>query len=381
MERSAKRKCIYQSSDGKWAVDTRYQKRRIRKRGFTTYTEAEQFLDASTSAHALSSEQVSLTLKDAAARYLLEKEKKGMPSAVTDAYLLIPIVKCLGSLTLEEITDDTASSFVSARQKAGIKNKSINNALSVVNSICKLAATRWRRPDKTSFLKSHVPLEMLVVDDQRPPRPISWKEQDTLLECLPEHAAETSLFILNTSVRQNVVCQLRWAWEIKVDIGGTKVSIFVVPRAYVKGRKMDRIIVCNSLAQEIIDRQRGRHEEFVFTHYRSLKEGSDKQPVYKPIGRLLNTAWENGRVRAGLDDLHVHDLRHTVGMRLRQAGISERTQDEILWHSNRSMSTHYAVAQIKEIYDALNLIAAPGRVGETINLLAVLRRAQIRRVA
>ena len=45
---------------------------------------------------------------------------------------------------------------------------------------------------------------------------------------------------------------------------------------------------------------------------------------------MSNTAWQNGRRAAGkedpyLADLRVHDLRHTVGMRLREANVREST--------------------------------------------------------
>ena len=59
----------------------------------------------------------------------------------------------------------------------------------------------------------------------------------------------------------------------------------------------------------------------------------------------------------------------------------ERTQDEILWHSRTDMTALYAVARIREIYDALESIAVEGQAGETINLLAIMRRAQMRAVA
>ena len=47
-----------------------------------------------------------------------------------------------------------------------------------------------------------------------------------------------------------------------------------------------------------------------------------------------------------MTDLHVHDLRHTVGMRLREAGVPESTVADILWPSNPSMTRHYSMAQI-----------------------------------
>ena len=89
---------------------------------------------------------------------------------------------------------------------------------------------------------------------------------------------------------------------------------------------------------------------------------------------MHNTAWQRARREAGLGDLHVHDLRHTVGMRLREGGVPESTVADILWHSTRSMTQHCSVAQIVELHSALEKIREDsGRWNKT---LATLRREQ-----
>lgn len=315
-----------------------------------------------------------ITLEMAALRYLEEKAEK--TSLETDIYLLKEMIKICGTLPINEINNETLKVFVNSRKIQGIKNKTINSALAVVRHICNLASSSWRLPNGMTWLEHRPVITLLDLNDQRPPRPISWKEQERLLEALPFHLKDTTLFILNTGVRSNVVCQLRWEWEYQFNIAGKQCSLFIVPRRYVKGRKQEKIIVCNSVAQQVIDNQRGRHDEFVFTFYRVTKE--DNKPTYKPIRSLHNTAWQRVRREVGLDDLHVHDLRHTVGMRLRMAGVAERTQDEILWHSNSGMSSHYAAAQIREIYDALELISKKGDYEESMDLLTLLRQAKLK---
>jgi integrase len=54
---------------------------------------------------------------------------------------------------------------------------------------------------------------------------------------------------------------------------------------------------------------------------------------YRRIQTMNNTAWQTARRKAGLGDLHVHDLLHTVGMRLREAGVAKNTISDVLWHS------------------------------------------------
>jgi integrase len=209
---------------------------------------------------------------------------------------------------------------------------------------------------------------------QREPRPITWAEQRTLLPVLPDHLARMSLFVLNTGVRDDVVCSLRWEWEIRVPQLG--VSVFEVPRLHVKGRRRSRIVVCNSVAQSVIEAARGQHEEFVFVWRRERVKNIAREPAmkYRPIEAMNNTAWQNVRRRGGLDDLHVHDLRHTVGMRLREAGVPESTVADILWHSTKTMTQHYSVAQIVELHAALEKIKDD--TGRWNKSLAMLKREQ-----
>ena len=146
-----------------------------------------------------------------------------------------------------------------------------------------------------------------------------------------------------------------------ISIPAMGVSIFVVPTAHVKGeegKKTDRVVVLNSLAQEVLERQRGKHTTHVFVYRREREKQLNKEPVmeYSPIEVMNNTGWQNARKKAGLGDLHVHDLRHTVGMRLRKMGASEATISTVLWHSNKTITAHYSEALFWEIFVALEKI-------------------------
>ena len=139
------------------------------------------------------------------------------------------------------------------------------------------------------------------------------------------------------------------------------ISVFIVPTRHVKGvagKKAERVVVCNTVAQEIVERQRGKHATHVFCYRRERTVHPEEAPAmpYRPVQTMNNTAWQTARRKAGLGDLHVHDLRHTVGLRLREANMADRTQDDILWHSNKSMTAHYSMAQLVEIFEALEKI-------------------------
>jgi len=92
---------------------------------------------------------------------------------------------------------------------------------------------------------------------------------------------------------------------------------------------------------------------------------------YRPVQKMNNTAWDNARTQARLGDLHVHDLRHTVGMRLREAAVAESTIADVLWHTRPGMTAHYSVAQVRELRRALELICNDsGRVNASPRMLS-----------
>jgi len=149
--------------------------------------------------------------------------------------------------------------------------------------------------------------------------------------------------------------------------------VFEVPRQYVKGRKSEAYLVCNSVAQGLVETARGQHDEFVFVWRRERIKNLDLDPVmsYQPIQSMNNTAWQTARKKAGLADLHVHDLRHTVGMRLREAGVNEDTRADILWHKRPGMTAHYSQAQVREVRTALELVKdETGRQNRSLKSLA-----------
>ena len=337
---------ISETQDGRWRIDKTYQGTRLQGR-FETYQAAENWL--LTEIEQLRQAQYQrprYQFEPIAAKYLLENEEK--LSIQTEATLLEAIMPFIGHLNLEQIHDDTLQSFIKARKVQGRKNKTVNASLAVVRHILNLSARKWRDDKGRTLLETAPLISMLPLDDARKPRPISWAEQRKLLPELPAHLQRMSLFDLNTGVRDDVVCNLRWEWEVFLEELGC--SVFIVPPRYVKGRKGWRPLVCNRVAQSILDEQRGKHPEFVFTYQR----GKNHEP--HAVETMNNNGWQTARKAVGLQDVRVHDLRHTVGMRLREAGVREETISDILWHSRGTMTAHYSVAQVRELLDALNLI-------------------------
>lgn len=198
----------------------------------------------------------------------------------------------------------------------------------------------------------------------------SWEEQDLLFAELPEDPnRQMALFKVNTGCREAEVCALRWEWEVLVP--ELQTSVFVVPGQLVKNGE-DRLIVLNQVARGIVEVRRGIHAEYVFTYRRPQNKLHPERPRYpnKPIACMNNPAWQTARSAAAkayakkfgrpapwsLENVRVHDLKHTFGRGLRAAGVAEETRKVLLGHKNGDITTHYSVAELAELLQAVNKI-------------------------
>jgi integrase len=186
------------------------------------------------------------------------------------------------------------------------------------------------------------------------PYPLDWDEQDRLFAELPPHLEAMALFAVNTGCRDGEICRLRWDWEIPVPSLDT--SVFVIPGDRVKNG-IERLVVLNRVAAQVVAGQRGTHDTHVF-HF-------DGQPVT----RMLNGAWLRARQRADLVQVRVHDLKHTFGSRLRAAGVSFEDRQDLLGHKSQRITTHYSAADLGRLIEAANRVCdGPGGRPELIIL-------------
>lgn len=296
------------------------------------------------------------TFADAAAKYLRENMHKR--SIADDASRLKKLLPVIGRTPLDRIHDGTLEPYKDLLLAEGKKHKTVNNGLELVRRILNLAARKWRDEHGMTWLETPPLLSMLDLTDTRPPYPLTWEEQTYLMKALPAHLAEMALFKVNTGTREQEVCQLRWDWEIAVP--GLDTSVFIVPGAFTKNGE-ERLVVLNRVAKSVIEAQRAKHDERVFTY-----KG-------KPIENMRSTGWRKARVAAaeayaeatnnsvpwGFAHLRVHDLKHTFGRRLRAAGVSLETRKVLLGHTNGDITTHYSGPELQELIDAANLVCDP----------------------
>jgi integrase len=119
----------------------------------------------------------------------------------------------------------------------------------------------------------------------------------------------------------------------------------------------ERIVVLNRIVISVVESQRDKHREYVFTCNGER------------IARINNHAWRKARNRVGLPMVRVHDFRHTFGHRLRAAGVIFDDRQDLLGYRSGRITTHYSAPDIARLFDAVESITDMKR-------LTVLRLAK-----
>lgn len=310
------------------------------------------------------------TFRQAATKYLLEETKKSLGR---DAQDIDKLDGFIGDMYLDQIHQGTLQGFIESNRRDGLKGATVNRAIAVVRRILNLAARYWRDENGLSWLGTSPLLRFVDWGDTRKPYPLSWDEQKLLFRHLPAHLLPMAQFKVNTGLREQEVCGLRWEWEEALPTLG--ISIFVIPGSHTKNSD-DRVVVLNRVAREVIEVQRGKDDDWVFPHRGNR------------LTKLYNSGWKTARERAAaryLDDIgapcpagftsvRVHDLKHTFGRRLRAAGVTLETRKALLGHRSGDITTHYSAAELNELLTA----AEKACVGPTSKHQLVLIKGTLR---
>ena len=82
---------------------------------------------------------------------------------------------------------------------------------------------------------------------------------------------------------------------------------------------------------------------------------------------INNMAWQRVRVETALEKVRVHDLRHTFGQRLRDAGVNEEDRALLSEHAIAGIPQHYATVTVAGLVEAAN------KVKHTVDRTTLLR--------
>ena len=149
--------------------------------------------------------------------------------------------------------------------------------------------------------------------------------------------ADIIRLLLMTGCRRGEILKLRWS-----EVEGDELGL-------AETKTGPRRVWLNREAQGILARQPCSSSTFVFP--------SPKDPT-RPCSDSMGL-WYRVRIEANIDDVRLHDLRHTVASQAVARGIALSTVAEMLGHSDSTMTLRYAHVSDRDVEDAVERI---GRV-------------------
>jgi integrase len=348
---------------GVWHIDKQFRGARIcESTGTSDITQAEEYLAKRVTEireARIYGRREPRSFRFTATKYLQEYHFK--KRIKDDALHLKQLDPFIGGLELKQVHMGSLQEFIAKRRQDGVKTKTLNMALAVVRRVLNLAASEWMDEQGMTWLETAPKIKLFPVKDARSPYPLTREEQALLFQELPDHLARMALFKVNTGLREQEVCTLKWEYEVKVPELDT--SVFVIPGERVKNGE-ERLVVLNRVAKSVVDSLRGLHPVNVFVRL------SGKKGTAKPVTKIYNTAWKAARERAadvwakqygepapeGFRKIRVHDLKHTFGRRLRAAGVSFEDRQDLLGHRSGRITTHYSQAELGGLIEAADKV-------------------------
>ena len=297
------------------------------------------------------------TFPDAAVRWA--KDNAHLKSIDRDIQDLQQLYPYIGHLPLKQVHQGTLDPYINARREAGIKSSTVNRALSTVKRVLAAAHTIYRDEWGEPWL-DHMPAFLtLKWNDKRPPYPMSPEEQECLLEELCGPLRDIALFALHTGLRDKELTHLSWADELQSEQGCLK---FWLPAEHAKNGRA-RLVVCNSVARELVEARRGVTKDYIFEHHEGkararISSGSGWRGARRRAVRMLEEV--TGKPATdGFKSLHFHDLRHTFGSHLMAAEVSYDVRRQILGHKDGDITAHYCKVPTTQLIDAVKRLEPP----------------------
>lgn len=243
------------------------------------------------------------TWNQAAGRYLEEFKGKDVKNVKLKLRWLD---KYLGGKFLDSITRDYIYKIT------GEKNDATANRYSaLIRAILNKAEREWEW--------GKAPKIRMRPEPRRRVRYLTAGEVLKLIEELPSHLKGLASLAWYTGLRMSNITELKWSQihDRTVVIPETK-----------NGEALG--VYLNDQAMEVILKQMGQHDTYVFTY-----KG-------KPIKQVSTKAWKKAKERAGIKDFRFHDLRHTWASHHVQNGTPLYALQEAGGWKSPSMVRRYA---------------------------------------
>ena len=317
---------ISKREDGKWVLDFTLNRKRVRKviEGTKRMAEQAKIIEKEKifkQIYGIPGKKKNIRFEEYTKIYEenYSKERRGYKN---ELYIIKKLNSFFKDKYLNEITPGDIERYRSKR-KDEVSNTSVNLELSKLKAIFNKAIDT----EDYGILRNPVNKVEFLEKVSHKERFLSIKEMESLLKAAhtpwSSHLPLFLVIALNTGMRKMEILSLKW------ENVNFKKRYIEVTREIAKSKKSRKVPMNDIVYKELKNIE--RKSQYVFYN-----------PKKKTHIKNIKTAFWRACSEAGIENLRVHDLRHTAASFLvNECGISVPAVAEILGHSNIEMTMQY----------------------------------------
>lgn len=240
-----------------------------------------------------------------------------------DSYIRNHILPKLGGILLDQITEQHIIDLYAKIRESKLATGTTNRIIIILRYIFNLAI-KWKLPGVTQN-----PTAVIRLPDPNNAREryLNREEVSQLCGALTTSKSKilknVILLLILTGARKHEVLEARWQ-DFNLEQ-----RFWRIPRT--KSGKSRFVPISDTVLEVLAEIPRNGDSQYIFP---SAKQTDN--PV------RIDGSWDVARKQAGLDDLRVHDLRHSFASFLINSGRSLYEVQQILGHSSARMTQRYA---------------------------------------